>query len=889
MEENIVDDSITKIQNDKKSEVQVDTEQNPFQLHATTISSYTYKSLIGKKSEFFNLYVYESNITKILYPILRINRPKISLEIQQAFITELKIQRSLKHKALSPPLGYILPAKNSNNTGLYIIYDSQYSKTLKENLNELHLIVHKDDDKIKIDYVKAFKIILGIISGISFLHQNGMVHGDLRPATVILDNNSEPKLIDYNFPELYPNHLIDEKHNKSKYTAPELSKDYIVTKQSDIYSLGVLLLRIMLNNEDFNAFTKHSRMPNLRKEPKIIQILMKEILLCIEQDPSSRPSIFDVEQIIFNAFMTLTDEIPLGGLMDYSNSIVKYNPDCWSPCYSQVNFIDKINIRVHEYKKKLKPLKTIIPETFDFLFHYLKFQLILHNIKGRNIENFFTWIIMNMDLTKENICKMIADEILNSCRIRYNRLPIYAQLTNRILNYSLPENKVAIIKSYFLDTLKSLAITQDIYPNYASYPAFIYVLSNKGIYTEQELADIVKYIVEKAPSKTFAFLPFAWFHLATKNIYPELYDSLLKLMDEIDCQQAFKLFVDNPCYSTNSFADSIQQDNVTKFKKILKQKPDLINRPVITTVFDPCYLAHYEAPIPLYVAYFNASKIFIYLHSTGINMESTDKRGSNFYVASTVGDLNKYNEPTPLELKQKGQFEAAIEFQHPEFFDKVDFGELFYKEKFPLIKIGKHNSLFALVLLLSYTTNHDNTENLICTLLSSPGLFGQTILHAVVEYRRAAFLKVLLSFKKLDFNVKDSWGKTPLHYACQNCSTECARLLLERSDIDVNIKDEYMNSPIHYATINGSLEIISILSQSSKFDINSTNKKHQTALHISAKQNNLNIFKFLMEHKIDPSIVDHKGRTAYEIAVNRNFEDILSAAERYAVNPACRI
>ena len=871
-------------------------DQNPFQLRASSINKYEFNKLIGKKSEFINLYIYMHKTRKVFFPFLRINRQKIPQYIQQSIITELKIQRSLHHKVISIPLSYI-PPSNTANTGFYIIYDAQNFYSIKSCIDRIDFKNGNEND------MYICNLMFGIISGISYLHQNGMVHGDLRPSTVLVSDDNEIKLFGYNFPELYPKLLIDSKHAKSKYTAPELLKDYVMTKQSDIYSLGFLLARIILNKEDFKKFKEEKVFPinnsyYKNEKEKFYSIIFKEIGLCTYKYPMERPSIIDIEKRIFNAFISIT-QFNILKTLNYLNSIVKYNPKCPTRSYSNDDdYMNEINLYIGKTRMKLKPLEPVISKNFNFILMYLKFQIILLDLELRNIENAFTWIILNMDIKKENICKFIADEILNCCKIRYSKIKIYAWVMNQLILYSLPTNQLGVMKDYILDTLKRLAITQDIYPNYVSYCCFISILSNRyNIYTEQELADVVKYVVERAPSKIFAFLPFVWFNVATKHIYIELYDSLMKLMNETECQPAFKLFVmnhsgeDDDDDEQNALSFAIQRDDVIEFKKNLNKKPDLLKKRIRPMVFDPCYLAHYEASIPLYVAYYNASKIFIYLHSTGIDMESTDKRGSNFTIATTVGDLKTYIDPTHSELVQKGQFEAAIEFQRRSLFDKIGFDELFRKESFPMITIGKHNGLFALVLLLSHVANLP--EDKICSLISERGLFGQTIIHAVVQNRRAAFLKILLSFKDLDFNVKDSWGKTPLHYACQFGATECARLLLKRSDIDVNIEDEYMNSPIHYAAMNDSLDIIKLMKHAPKFDINKTNKKHQTGLHISARLNNVNMFKFLLENKADPSIVDNKGRTAYEIAVDHKFEDILQTAEEYIrehqSNQACRI
>ena len=80
--------------------------------------------------------------------------------------------------------------------------------------------------------------------GLQFLHTAGLVHNNLHGANVLITRDGQAKIADYICP------LVDSLNAKttpqhSVYTSPELVKNISVySRQSDIYSLGVLCLQV---------------------------------------------------------------------------------------------------------------------------------------------------------------------------------------------------------------------------------------------------------------------------------------------------------------------------------------------------------------------------------------------------------------------------------------------------------------------------------------------------------------------------------------------------------------------------------------------------------------------------------------------------------------------
>lgn len=139
-------------------------------------------------------------------------------------------------------------------------------------------------------------IIYGIAVGLSFLHEKEIIHGNLKPSNVLLDDKFQPRLVDYGF-----------KHDKvnSQYSPPESFSHEEYTISSDIYSFGMLLCYIYvqeppfdesLSIEDLSDFVIDGERPILpgNLSPKIADLIEK----CWSKDPKDRPSITYIQRLL---------------------------------------------------------------------------------------------------------------------------------------------------------------------------------------------------------------------------------------------------------------------------------------------------------------------------------------------------------------------------------------------------------------------------------------------------------------------------------------------------------------------------------------------------------------------------------------------------------------
>ena len=122
------------------------------------------------------------------------------------------------------------------------------TELLPENLNSYTTRL-----KSKLPVTKQLDLCHDMAKGLQFLHAVGLVHNNIHGANVLISHDERAKIADFICPLMYSLNENTTSQNRA-YVSPESIRDeYLVSKQSDIYSLGVLCLQVI---------TQCSPMPN---------------------------------------------------------------------------------------------------------------------------------------------------------------------------------------------------------------------------------------------------------------------------------------------------------------------------------------------------------------------------------------------------------------------------------------------------------------------------------------------------------------------------------------------------------------------------------------------------------------------------------------------------
>ena len=155
--------------------------------------------------------------------------------------------------------------------------------------------------------------IYGIASAMSYLHSRNILHCDLKPNNILLDDFLFPKICDFSKSiKITRTFTTDD----LQYMSPELFMDFKYTKKSDVYSFAIICYYILVNQTIIKGvfsfiivdmIVTHNYRPEINDK---IPIAYKTLIeSCWNQDPSKRPSFQEIVDQLRENPIFLTDKI----------------------------------------------------------------------------------------------------------------------------------------------------------------------------------------------------------------------------------------------------------------------------------------------------------------------------------------------------------------------------------------------------------------------------------------------------------------------------------------------------------------------------------------------------------------------------------------------------
>jgi len=117
---------------------------------------------------------------------------------------------------------------------------------------------------------ERLKLFNRVCDAVAFAHRSLIVHRDLKPSNILVTKDGAPKLLDFGISKLLAAQPDDEQTITNlgamtpQYASPEQIRGETVTTATDIYSLGVVLFKILTENFPYNF--KNKTNGNLFKE-----------------------------------------------------------------------------------------------------------------------------------------------------------------------------------------------------------------------------------------------------------------------------------------------------------------------------------------------------------------------------------------------------------------------------------------------------------------------------------------------------------------------------------------------------------------------------------------------------------------------------------------------
>jgi serine/threonine protein kinase len=203
----------------------------------------------------------------------------------ERFNLEAKLVARLSHSNI-----VMVHDAGEQNGHIYIVMQLIDGGTMKQRLDQLQA------QGQTMDVVEANQIFKQIASALTYAHEKGIIHRDIKPVNVLMDQSGRPILSDFGIAKV----LASTREQLTRpgagvgtpeYMSPEQCRGEQVDARSDIYSLGIMLFEALTGRTPFRgdnypalAHSHIYEMPpypsaiNPRIDPAVDQVILTALM-----------------------------------------------------------------------------------------------------------------------------------------------------------------------------------------------------------------------------------------------------------------------------------------------------------------------------------------------------------------------------------------------------------------------------------------------------------------------------------------------------------------------------------------------------------------------------------------------------------------------------------
>ncbi|KAJ9704523.1 hypothetical protein PVL29_002874 [Vitis rotundifolia] len=227
---------------------------------------------------------------------------RINSDMQKEFAQEVFIMRKVRHKNVVQFIGAC-----TRPPSLYIVTEFMSGGSVYDYL-------HKQKGVFKLPTL--LKVAIDVSKGMNYLHQNNIIHRDLKAANLLMDENEVVKVADFGVARVKAQSgVMTAETGTYRWMAPEVIEHKPYDHKADVFSFGIVLWELLTGKLPYEYLTplqaavgvvQKGLRPTMPKNthPKLAELLER----CWQQDPTLRPDFSEIIEILQQIAKEVGDE-----------------------------------------------------------------------------------------------------------------------------------------------------------------------------------------------------------------------------------------------------------------------------------------------------------------------------------------------------------------------------------------------------------------------------------------------------------------------------------------------------------------------------------------------------------------------------------------------------
>ncbi|XP_030498693.1 serine/threonine-protein kinase STY46 isoform X4 [Cannabis sativa] len=211
--------------------------------------------------------------------------------IQREFAQEVDIMRKVQHKNVVKFIG-----ASTKPPSLCIITEFMSGGSLYDFL--------KQSGVLPLQFL--LRVAIDVSNGMNYLHQNNIIHRDLKAANLLMDENGVVKVSDFGVARVQPESgVMTAETGTYRWMAPEVIEHRPYDQKADVFSFGIMLWELLTGKLPYENLTPlqaavgvvHKGLrPTIHEHTDPILVELMES--CWQKEPSLRPPFSEILEIL---------------------------------------------------------------------------------------------------------------------------------------------------------------------------------------------------------------------------------------------------------------------------------------------------------------------------------------------------------------------------------------------------------------------------------------------------------------------------------------------------------------------------------------------------------------------------------------------------------------
>ncbi|KAK9946868.1 hypothetical protein M0R45_012311 [Rubus argutus] len=223
-------------------------------------------------------------------------------ETMREFTQEVCIMRKVRHKNVVQFIGACTRPPN-----LFIVTEFLSGGSMYDYL-------HKQRGAFSLQ--SLVRVAIDVSRGMKYLHQNNIIHRDLKAANLLMDGNGVVKVADFGIARVQSQSgVMTAETGTYRWMAPEVIEHKPYDHKADVFSFGVVLWELLTGKLPYENLTplqaalgvvKKGLRPTIPKHtnPMLVELMES----CWQQDASLRPEFSDIVKMLRQMARRVADE-----------------------------------------------------------------------------------------------------------------------------------------------------------------------------------------------------------------------------------------------------------------------------------------------------------------------------------------------------------------------------------------------------------------------------------------------------------------------------------------------------------------------------------------------------------------------------------------------------